>query len=40
MTDLCNQGIFQCAFDLVFGVGFAVLLLVVIANLIGLGEKK
>jgi hypothetical protein len=43
MTDLCGDGMFWCAFDIVFGVGAAVIVLIIIAALLGLldhlGEK-
>ena len=32
---MCDQGMFWCAFDLVFGVGAAILALIVIAIMLG-----
>lgn len=33
---MCNDGMFQCAFDLVFGVGLAVICLIVVAAVFGI----
>lgn len=40
MTDLCKDGMFQCAFDLVFGVGLAVLVLIFISAMMGMFDDR
>ena len=38
--ELCKDGMFQCAFELVFGVGLAVIALIVISTLLGISWGK
>ena len=40
MKDLCQEGMFTCAFELVFGVGLAVIALLFIAGLLGFFDKE
>lgn len=37
---MCNDGMFWCAFDLVFGIGAAVLALIFVASLMGVTWGK
>lgn len=39
MNNLCQEGMFACAFELVFGVGLAVIALLFIAGLLGFLDK-
>ena len=40
MSDLCKTGMLDCAFEVVFGAGMAVILLILICAMLGFFDRK